>query len=155
MFITLEKNESELLGVFNSSAGCRVETKDTDGELIEVVFIEEHQDQNNEGIIMPAYVNTGYGYHKMPKSNALPINAKIGQDYEPTLGQYREYDNDPRTIPSWTFITDRFHPELMMNQRTTWNYLEAWLSNPNMTICKNCNLQISKYLECSWCNLGK
>jgi hypothetical protein len=46
MFITLDKNESELLGVFNSSAGCRVETKDTDGELLEVVFIEEHQDQN-------------------------------------------------------------------------------------------------------------
>ncbi len=155
MFITTEKNDNELLGIFTTSQGCRIETTDSDGELIDVVFIEEHQDPTNDGIIMPNMVNTGYGFHKMPKSNALPINAKIGQDYEPTLGQYREYDNDPRTIPSWTFISDRFHPELMMNLKTPWDFVKAYKENPNMTICATCNLQISKHLNCSWCNFGK
>jgi hypothetical protein len=46
-----------------------------------------------------------------------------------------------RTYQMTTAITDRFHPELMMELKTPYDIAKAMYYNPTMKICKTCNLQ--------------
>ena len=153
MLLNTNQSESELLGVFKTSRGVRVETRDTEGEILESVYIEEPQFES-EPESMPSMVNTGYGLIPMPKSNQLK-GKPVVDILDVASGLTREWNDDSRVKDSWSSITDRFHVSDLMNLHTGWDLVHAYATNPNMKVCDSCRLQVNKYTDCSWCNLGK
>jgi hypothetical protein len=153
MLLNTNQSESELLGVFKTSRGVRVETRDTEGEILESVYIEEPQFES-EPESMPSMVNTGYGLIPMPKSNQLK-GKPVVDILDVASGLTREWNDDSRVKDSWSFITDRFHNSDLMNLHTGWDLVHAYATNPSMKVCDSCRLQVNKYKDCSWCNLGK
>lgn len=150
MYLNTNQSESELLGVFKTSRGVRVETRDSEGEVLECVYIEEPQfDTEPESI--PSMVNTGYGLIPMPKSNQLKGKPLVDINTYAS-GLVREWNDDSRVKGSWSSITDRFHVSDLMNLHTSWDFVHAMRTNPNMVVCKTCNYQVSKHIPCSNCN---
>jgi hypothetical protein len=148
-YLNTNESDSELLGVFKTSRGVRIETRDTEGEVLESVYIEEPQ-FDSEPESMPSMVNTGYGYIPMPKSNQL--NGKPLVDVNTyASGLVREWNDDTRVKGSWSSIADRFHVSDLMNLHTSLDLVHAMRTNPNMVVCKTCNYQVSKNIPCRIC----
>lgn len=153
MLLNTNQSESELLGVFKTSRGVRVETRDAEGEVLESVYIEEPQ-FDSEPESMPSMVNTGYGLIPMPKSNQLQGKSVVNIN-DIASGLVREWNDDTRFKDSWSSITDRFHVSDLMNLHTSWDMVHAMSTNPSMKVCSSCRLQVNKYSDCTWCNFGK
>lgn len=149
-YLNTNETNSELLGVFKTSRGVRIETLDAEGEVLESVFIEEPQ-FDTEPEAMPSMVNTSYGYHPMPISSKVTDAPKVDVNTYAS-GLVREWNDDSRTRTSWSSIADRFHVSDLMNLHTSVDMVHAMFTNPYMVVCKTCNYQVSKNIPCSICN---
>lgn len=76
---------------------------------------------------------TGYVIAPDPVLDQTPVFAPDPQVIQPNA--------DERVLETWSSITDRFHPETMMNIKTDIYTAEAMYFNPRMKICKTCGYQ--------------
>ena len=76
---------------------------------------------------------TGYVIAPQDEYDQTPVFSPDPQIIQPA--------DDSRVLETWSSITDRFHPELMMNLKTDLYHAIAMYMNPRMKICKRCGYQ--------------
>lgn len=139
---------TDVLKVFSKSHASMVETYDQEGHLLEAIYIEEHNNPDFVGSVIPDRLLTN------PKANQ---NRKIAgsSDYVSTLGNVRTFnadlesanlDGSSRYLEMWSKLSDRPHPSQLMNLVYDVDTIHAFASNPFMQICNSCRLQFNKGL---------
>lgn len=140
---------TDVLRVFSKSHASMVETYDHEGNLLEAVYIEEHNNPEFIGSIIPDKLLTN------PKNEQNRKQA-IASDYVSTLGNVRTFnadlesanlDGSSRYLEMWSKLSDRPHPSQLMNLAYCADTIQAFFTNPFMIICKSCNLQFNKGLS--------
>lgn len=137
-----------VLHVFSKSHASMVESYDQEGNLLEAIYIEEHNNPEHIGSIIPDKLLTNPKAFQNRKMQACG-------DYVSTLGNVRTFnadlesanlDGSSRYLEMWSKLSDRPHPSQLMNLVYCADTIHAFATNPNMIICNSCRLQFNKGL---------
>lgn len=145
-----------VLHVFSKSHASMVESYDQEGNLIEAIYIEEHNNPDFVGSVIPDRLLTN------PKANQGRKLAASG-DYVSTLGNVRTFnadlesanlDGSSRYLEMWSKLADRPHPSQLMNLVYCADTIHAFATNPQLVVCPACHMQTNKHLmncyNCGW-----
>jgi hypothetical protein len=99
---------------------------------------------------------TGYVIAPEPELDQTPVHNQEAEQNQPHDDVLTWNGDTARTYQMTTAITDRFHPELMMNLKTLAEVAQAYACNPTMKTCMSCNLQQHRTIElCNYCESSK
>lgn len=124
-------------GTPTGSAGCRCYYLPQFVSRFKKISLNDYDEQLTNYTTETGYVIAPSDEHdQTPVHNVEPVQNQPQDDVLKWNGNTKD-----RTLQSSSSITDRFHPEILMNLIICADTAEAMSDNPRMKYCKKCGYQ--------------